>query len=81
MCNYRLDWQEVAGKLALTADEVKQATAFDEQKLAGFVADGLITADDNHIEMTPEGALFVRNVAASLDKLMLRTTRTFSKPV
>jgi len=81
MCNYRLDWQEVAAKLGLTVEEVKQATALDEEKLAEFAADGLIHADANRIEMTPEGALFVRNVAASLDKLMIRTTRTFSKPV
>lgn len=81
MCNYSLDWQELAARLSLSVDEVKAATAYDEQRLRSFAADGLIEYDDNHIRMTPEGGLFVRNIAASLDKLMLHTNKTFSKPV
>ena len=36
---------------------------------------------NDHIRITSEGSLFVRNVAASLDKLMLHSDKTFSKPV
>lgn len=81
MCNYSLDWHELAARLSLTTDEVKAATAYDENRLHDFAADGLISFDSNHIRMTAEGALFVRNVAASLDKLMLHSSKSFSKPV
>lgn len=81
MCNYSLDWHELAARLSLTTDEVKAATAYDENRLHDFAADGLISFNSNHIRMTAEGALFVRNVAASLDKLMLHSSKSFSKPV
>lgn len=60
---------------------IKQATAYDEACLREFAEDGLVEFDENQIRMTPEGRLFVRNVAASLDKLMLGTNKSFSKPV
>lgn len=81
MCNYSLNWQEVAGRLSSTVEEVKAATACDEARLQEFAADGLIEYDDKHIRMTSAGTLFVRNVAASLDKLMLHSDKSFSKPV
>lgn len=81
MCNYSLDWPELASRLSLPVDEVKAATAYDENRLCEFAADGLIEYDSDHIRITPEGSLFVRNVAASLDKLMLHSNKTFSKPV
>ena len=81
MCNYRLDWNEVAEHLSLPVEEVKAATAYNEARLAEFTADGLIEYDNQRIQMTADGRLFVRNVAASLDKLMLGTTKSFSKPV
>lgn len=81
MCNYSLNWQEVADRLSLPVNEVKAATAYNEARLREFAADGIIHFDDRHIQMTPEGALFVRNVAASLDRLMIHSNKTFSKPV
>lgn len=81
MCNYSLDWQEMAARFSLSAEEVKSATAYNDNRLNEFAADGLIEYDDNHIRMTSGGALFVRNVAASLDKLMLQFHKIFSKPV
>lgn len=81
MCNYSLDWHELAARLSLSVEEVKAATAYDENRLRDFAADGLIEYDANRLRITTEGALFVRNVAASLDKLMLHSDKSFSKPV
>jgi len=81
MCNYTIRWKELAQRLSLSVEAIKQATAYDEQRLQEFAQDGLITWDADHICMTSEGKLFVRNVAASLDKLMLKTDKSFSKPV
>ncbi|WP_102408043.1 oxygen-independent coproporphyrinogen III oxidase [Parabacteroides bouchesdurhonensis] len=81
MCNYRIDWQELSEHLSMPVDTIKQATAYNEAKLSEFANDGIIEYDANHIEITQEGTLFVRNIAASLDKLMLKTNKSFSKPV
>lgn len=81
MCNYSLDWKELADRLSLSVDEVKAATAYNDDRLREFSEDGIIEYDSEQIRITPEGNLFVRNVAASLDKLMLHSNKSFSKPV
>lgn len=81
MCNYYIDWEELAGWFNMAPEDVKKATAYNEHILTEFANDGIIDFDNRYIQMTDEGALFVRNVAASLDKLMLQTDKSFSKPV
>lgn len=81
MCNYSLNWQELAERLKTEVEVIKSATAYNEQILQNFADDHLIEWNREEINMTSQGALFVRNVAASLDKLMLHSNKTFSKPV
>lgn len=81
MCNYGIRWDELAERLSLTPDEVRGATAYRQEAFDEFAADGLIRFVPGGFEMTEEGTLFVRNVAASLDRLMLSGPKSFSKPV
>ncbi len=81
MCNYHIDWQMLAEQLGMPVAGVKAATAYDASKIEEFAADGIVRYDEHTLSMTDEGALFVRNVAASLDPLMLHTDKSFSKPV
>lgn len=81
MCNYKINWQEVAQRLGLTPEAVKAATAYRDEKLREMEADGLIKLTDEAIVMTDEGGAMVRCVAASLDKMMTDTDKKFSTPV
>ena len=81
MCNYSLDWRELSERLSLPVEKIKAATAYDPQVFSGFATDGIITSDDNRIRVTEQGALFVRNVAAALDRLMIHSDKLFSKPI
>lgn len=81
MCNNRVNWNELATLLGISPREVMDATAYDEAELRRFVTDGIVAVRDDGFDITPEGKLFVRNVAASLDKLMLNNKKSFSKPV
>lgn len=81
MCNYRIDWNDLATRLNLSIETIQQATAYNKTLLEEMAHDGIITFDTNGLQITTEGALFVRNVAASLDKLMLHSSKSFSKPV
>jgi oxygen-independent coproporphyrinogen-3 oxidase len=81
MCNYCLDWEELSEQLGLPVERIKEATAYKPALFRTFADDGIITHDEKHIRITTQGTLFVRNVAAALDKLMLHTGKTFSKPV
>ena len=80
MCNYRLDLGEVAQRLSLSLEEVRQSLVWDKARLREMATDGLLTLTADRIEM-PVGSPFVRTVAAALDPLMLRTDKHFSKPV
>ena len=81
MCNYSLDWRELSERLSLPVEKIKGATAYNPQLFSTFAADGIITMDENQIRATEQGTLFVRNVAAALDRLMIHSDKAFSKPL
>jgi oxygen-independent coproporphyrinogen III oxidase len=81
MCNYSLKWETMANSLNKPIHDIQCAIGYNEEKLREFEKDGIIQFDDKEIRMTHEGRLFVRNVAASMDKLMVNSQKTFSKPV
>ena len=81
MCNYRLNWNEIASTMQISVEEVKAALHYDETRLNDMAADGLFEKTESGIEMTKVGHPFVRNVAAALDPLMQNTDKKFSKPI
>lgn len=81
MCNYYIDWREIAEHLSISIDELKSATTYNTEIFADMQNDGILDFDDNVIRITAEGSPFVRNVAAALDPLMKNTTKSFSKPI
>jgi oxygen-independent coproporphyrinogen-3 oxidase len=81
MCNYCIHWDELAERTGVTVDELKAATNYREEQMLDFQRDGLLTFDAHRIEMTSADSPFVRNVAASLDRLMEHNHLSFSKPI
>ncbi|MDO5665255.1 MAG: oxygen-independent coproporphyrinogen III oxidase [Bacteroidia bacterium] len=81
MCNEQVDWQLLSDRLQLPISTVKSATAYSDTALQAFADDGIIVFDNYKIAMCEKGSPFVRNVAASLDKLLINTDKTFSKPI
>jgi len=81
MCNYRIDWNEIADTLTIPVTELKAALHYDEAQLREMADDGLFTMTGTCLTMTDEGHPFVRNVAAALDPLMQNTDKKFSKPI
>ncbi|MBO4806454.1 MAG: oxygen-independent coproporphyrinogen III oxidase [Paludibacteraceae bacterium] len=81
MCNYQIVWESVADLLGISVPEIKSIVHYDDSALRSMAEDGIIQYDDKGIEMTEVGHPFVRNVAASLDPLMQKSTKQFSKSV
>jgi oxygen-independent coproporphyrinogen-3 oxidase len=81
MCNEQIVWSEIGERLGFTSGEVKKNTTYNPELLHEFEADGLISLSEEKIQITPEGQLFIRNVAASLDPLTQAGQTNFSKPV
>lgn len=81
MCNNAINWHDMAQRLHVSVDEIKQAIHYNEAELQTLQADGLIAFDADSVEITPDGLPFVRNVAAAFDPMMCHNHRLFSKPV
>ena len=81
MCNYYIDWREIAERLSVSEDELKSATAYSTDSFEKMQKDGILEFDSNTIRITADGKPFVRNVAAAMDPLMKNTTKSFSKPI
>ena len=81
MCNYTLNWSDVAAHLGVSAAEVREACGYNETTFSEMQADGLLRFDDDHIEVNTCGRPFVRCVAAALDPLMAHNDKQFSKPI
>ena len=81
MCNNAINWHDMAQRLHVSVDEIKQAIHYNEAELQTLQADGLIAFDADSVEITPDGQPFVRNVAAAFDPMMRHNHRLFSKPV
>lgn len=81
MCNNAINWHDMAQRLHVSVDEIKQAIHYNEAELQTLQADGLIAFDADSVEITPDGLPFVRNVAAAFDPMMRHNHRLFSRPV
>ena len=81
MCNEQIHWGILASRLQRTIDEVKTATNYSDEKMQEFANDAIVSFDENKIVMQQKGSPFVRNVAASMDKLLINSDKTFSKPI
>ena len=81
MCNYSLCWSDVAARLGVSADALREACGYKESVFSEMQADGLLSFDDDHIRVDTSGRPYVRCVAAALDPLLVNTDKNFSKPV
>jgi oxygen-independent coproporphyrinogen-3 oxidase len=81
MCNEQIVWSHLGEILGMTSEEIKKQTTYNPELLQQFATDGLITLSDEKIQITEDGQLFIRNVAASFDPLIQAGQTNFSKPV
>lgn len=81
MCNYTVSWSDIANRMNMSEKEVRNALNYSKEQLFDFQKDGIIEFSEDYITVLPEAAPFVRNVAASLDKLMVNNEKRYSKSV
>ncbi len=81
MCNECINWNDIADRIHRTPSDVIRATAYDEKRIAELAADGIITLHEYGFEMTETGSPLLRYVASTLDKLLIDSDKTFSKPI
>lgn len=78
MCNFRLDIAEVERRFEI--DFARYFAVEREELAAGPIRHGFLHMDDNYLEVTPLGRLFVRNICMVFDRY-LRSKAGLDKPV
>ncbi|EGK03201.1 oxygen-independent coproporphyrinogen III oxidase [Dysgonomonas gadei] len=81
MCNYTVNWPELSNTLDIPVAKIKSAVNYNETALQAFAADGIIEYNEDYISILPDAAPFVRNVAASFDKLIDTKENRYSKSI
>lgn len=81
MCNQFIDFAETAQKYALSKEELFHTLSFSEEKLNDFIAEGLISYQNQKLTVNEAGKLFSRNIAASFDPQLANSGKSFSKSV
>lgn len=81
MCNYTINWQSLSDEFNISVDKIKSTIGYDEAKLQEFANDGIIEYNDTCLTVLPEAAPFVRNVAASFDRLLGTKENRYSKSI
>lgn len=81
MCNKKLSLSGFSEAKKISVNDLKNALKRDDAILKGFEEDGLIMFTSDLIEVTELGTLFIRNIAASLDKEYQEKVQTYSKTV
>lgn len=81
MCNYYVDFKQVAADFKGTVEEVYSAIQLDEEKLAPFMADGLLTLENDEVHVKGQGRFVIRNIAMAFDPALKLGKGQYSKTV
>lgn len=81
MCNYSVNWEELCMTNNIAEDELFSAIDYNESILAEFALDGIIALDANGLSIRRGAEPFVRNVAASFDKMINLGEGKYSKSI
>lgn len=79
MCNYTIKWAEIAKDLQISVNALKSSVIYDDEQLKEFEDDNIIEYKEDGLTVLPKARPFVRIVAASMDKLMKKTDKHFSR--
>lgn len=78
MCDLSLDFAQMSDALQI------DFSAYFAHELASFAekqTDGLVQLDQNQLQVTPQGSLFIRNIAMHFDKYLSTSTAKHSKTI
>lgn len=81
MCNKQVIWGKVAQRVGVDTENVIEQLALSAPAMEDMQTSGLIQFDEKGVVVTEVGALFIRNIAASLDKYYQQQTHSYSKTV
>lgn len=67
MCNLQLNIPAFCREKEISHEQFIQLTRFNPERLTSLLADGLVTFNDNILNITAGGSFFIRNIACLFD--------------
>ena len=81
MCNYYVDFSEIAKKFESDSDEIKEIVGFDNEKFKDFVDLNFMKIENDKIIIYDSARLYIRNIAMEFDPLLNKKIGTYSKTI
>ena len=81
MCNGKLNFAICADRLSVDVQTIKKSIDYDVNKFLKFINDGILTANEDGLELKRDAIFAVRNVAVLLDPMMKNNEKMFSKTI
>lgn len=81
MCNYSVNWDEVCSTNNISREELFGAINYNEKILEEFALDDIVRFDNEGLNVKEGAEPFVRNVAASFDKMINLGEGKYSKSI
>ena len=81
MCNYYVDFSEIAKKFESDSDEIKEIVGFDNEKFKDFVDLNFMKIENDKIIIYDNARLYIRNIAMEFDPLLNKKIGTYSKTI
>ncbi len=81
MCNYFVDFKEVANDFEVETSEVYKAVDFHIDKIQPFVNDGLLEVNNDELTVKGQGRFVIRNIAMAFDPALKQGKGHYSKTV
>lgn len=81
MCNKKLIWSELASKLGVEESGLSRYININDDEIRTFEKDGILLRNSDGINITENGSMLIRNVAASIDPGFTHGGKKYSKSV
>ncbi|MBS2096728.1 oxygen-independent coproporphyrinogen III oxidase [Carboxylicivirga linearis] len=81
MCNYFVDFKQVATEFNVSVSEVYKAVDFQLEKIQSFINDDLLELNNDELTVKGQGRFVIRNIAMAFDPALKSGKGQYSKTV
>ncbi len=81
MCNHHINWEILSQKLGISTETLKETINYQPEKLQEMATDGLLTFNDQEINVSTMGSFLIRNIAALFDPMFKEGENKYSKTI
>ena len=81
MCNYYVDFYEIAEKFETNPYKIEDIVAFENEKFEDFVNLNFMKIENHRITISENARLYIRNIAMKFDPLLNKKIGTYSKTI